>query len=307
MMRMCSSGRVTYLARTHDPVVTSEGLARFDSWTREAMGNILGTQIDPDSVADTLLSLPQRRGGLGIRLMAPIAEAAHSAFLSGVKGEQRRLTDLLDEESLARLMPSLSGQEGALVRTFAGTSILPARIKVSDGAVRVRLRERLLFQVRPGAENAEVHGSHNLVGNPRMDRHDEVVAAVASVARDDGWFVDVEPKKMISANRSRPDILFVRAGVRLATDVTCVWEGSVRHRGGAIDAAARAKHETWSASMAAKGYEFVSFACGESGRFGAAALELLARLLAPSNRRRAMERCQAAIAEGVLGMYVAAQ
>ena len=307
MMRLCSSGRVTYLTRTHEPEVTAGGLARFDQWTCDAMGTLIGSKVERGSGFATLMSLPQRRGGLGIRLMEPIAEVAHSAFLSGVKGEQRRLTDLLDEESLAQLQPSLSQQEVALVTTFTGTSILPARIKVSDGAVRVRLRERLLMQVRPGVVNADVHGSHNLVGNPRMDRHDEVVAAVAAVARDEGWFVDVEPKKMVSTNRSRPDILFVRAGVRLATDVTCVWEGSVRHRGGAIERAATAKHETWSASMSGKGYEFVSFACGESGRFGVAALELLSRLLAPSNRRRAMERCQAAIAEGVLGLYDAAQ
>ncbi len=80
----------------------------------------------------------------------------------------------------------------------------------------------------------EIGAVHPLVppGGARIRRHNEVMAAIANAARDQGWHVQEEPSKLVATNRSRPDLLFSRAGERLATDVTVVFEGGARARRG---------------------------------------------------------------------------
>jgi hypothetical protein len=181
-----------------------------------------------------------------------------------------------------------------------GCSVLPARIPVSGGAVLIRLRERIFI---------EIGAAHSLVppGGARIRRHNEVMTAIANAARDQGWHVQEEPAKLVATNRSRPDLLFSRAGERLATDATVVFDGGARaRRGEAIKEAASSKTDKWRSPMQNVGYRFIPFACGESGNIGSDAVELLCLLLPPSAVRRTLEATQAAIAEGALALYLSA-
>lgn len=284
-----------YVARVHDPLLTAETLEQFDADLLGSLEKLVGEPVT--GVSAVVAALPVRLGGIGVRTLLPLAHVAHAAFLDGTKGKQKELTKAIDEASRNTLQQHLSEQECGLVRAFAGVSVLPSRIPVSAGAVRLRLRSRLLL------DPSRAHSAAP-PGGARIRRHNEVMAVVSAAAAAEGWHVVAEPTRLFAANRSRPDLLFSRAGERLATDVTIVFEGSSRaRRGEAILAAAAEKKAKYLDPMQTLGYKFVPFACGESGRIGADAMSLLCMLLPPSAVRRTLEEVQAAIAEGVMALW----
>jgi hypothetical protein len=284
-----------YVARVHEPVLTAETLEEFDADMLSSLEKLVGEPVT--GVSAVAAALPVRYGGLGLRTLLPLADVAHEAFLDGTKGKQKELTKAIDATSRNTLQQHLSEQECGLVKAYAGVSVLPSRIPVSAGAVRLRLRSRLLL------EQLRAHSAAP-PGGARIRRHNEVMAVVSAAAAAEGWHVVAEPTRLFAANRSRPDLLFSRAGERLATDVTIVFEGSTRaRRGEAISAAAAEKKAKYGDAMQTLGYKFVPFACGESGRIGVDAMSLLCLLLPPSAVRRTIEDVQAAIAEGVLALW----
>ena len=309
MLRLCCSGRAIFVARCHPAELTREALQRFDTWTRHALSSLIGTDfrdaaIDGFEVA--LSSLPVRYGGCGIRQVAPIAELCHAAFLAAERGLQKEHTTEFDAETIARVGRCVSEQERILLDAFVRIPPVPKAF-VSDAAVRVALRQRLLMDVNVGVRNATVHGRTDLPQAPRTTRHDDVVQTLCSFAQSFGWHTASEPKRMIGANRSRPDALFVRGPERLATDVTVVFEAKARNKAASLADAATAKDGIWAASMRARGYDFVPFAVGQSGVLSAQAEQLISRLFPPASRAHVTDAVRACILEGNLQLFAVAQ
>ena len=143
-------------------------------------------------------------------------------------------------------------------------------------------------------------------GNPRIARHDEVKELLARLAEAEGWQTSVEPRNMSAVNRARPDVIFVKPGSRLCTDVTIVYEAKSRTRHKSLEDAAQAKNEMWRSCMASRGLEFVPFVVGQCGVFHDTAFSLLSRLFSGTARKDAREAVGAAVAEGGAALFAAA-
>ena len=150
-----------------------------------------------------------------------------------------------------------------------------------------------------------MHGSTRLDGNPRTSRHDAVKMLLATHARQEGWDVVVEPKNLAARNKSRPDIIFARSGVRLATDVAVGYEARARSRAEFLESLAKSKIESW-ANLEQRGFRFVPFVVGQTGCLHRSAEELLAALFPSARRPEVIDAVRAAVAEGNAEVFAAA-
>ena len=122
-------------------------------WADEQVALCIAEMAGNDVNDSTLLKIPVRMGGLGIRSFVDISSFAY--FCRG-KGEQKERTAILDEALCAGQVGQMSEQQVTIHKSYREP---PARMiltsgkvpDVSDGAFRMALRDRcMLPSVAPG-------------------------------------------------------------------------------------------------------------------------------------------------------------
>ena len=271
LLQQCGTGRPTFLLRTHDWEDTVEAAAWFDKSLEGSLQAIAGLDAQLTDVA----SLPVRNGGLGLRSAAELAEIANS---SRDKGEQKTLTEELDQTKLASIRATMADRDRQILSSFAQANV--RGVHVPDDALRQYARERLFLPIVPEGTSctcgqlldaAHVHSCPSL-GAARIRRHDNIKLLVAKLAART-YTVRVEPSRLLSASRSRPDLQICTPEGLVHVDVSCTYMGLMR----TDPLAARAAEKT--AKYAAHVEGFVPFVVASTGQLHIDAVSLLARLV----------------------------
>ena len=280
LLQQCGIGRPTFLLRTHAWADAVEGAAWFDKRLEEALRSVAGEDAQLTDIA----SLPVRYGGLGLRSAAELAEIA---AMSRDKGEQKRHTEELDLAKVASVRATMSDRDRQLIESFARAN--PRGVQVGNDALRLYLRERLFLPIVPGGtlctcgqplDAAHVHSCPSL-GAARIRRHDSIKALVAKYAAR-SFTTRVEPSRLLSSSRARPDIQIGAPEGLVHVDVSCTYAGLQRSPD---PLSARAAEKTAKYAEHVEG--FVPFVIASTGELHAEASRLMARLVPRSWEREA--------------------
>lgn len=271
LTQMCATGRPIFLLRNHTWEDSAAAACHFDALTEKCLKTIAGEDAQLSDIA----SLPTRLGGLGLRSAHDLAEICS---VSLTKGSQHTATLELDEVKLSSIRATMSDRDRQLLRSFASVNF--RGVRPPDDAFRTYMRERLFLPiVAQGTRcccGAELDAPHihtcPSLGAARIRRHDALKMLLSKYAAR-RFSVRVEPSRILSTSRARPDLAIMMPDGQVHVDVSYTYMGLARQD----PLGARVKEKA--AKYAAHVENFVPFVVGSTGEFHAEATSLVARLL----------------------------
>jgi hypothetical protein len=300
LLQQCAIGRPTFLLRTHTWEESMAAAFHFDGKLEGALKQLVGSDAQLTDVA----SLPVRLGGLGLRSAQELAEIANS---SRIAGEQHTATCELDEVKLTSVRATMSDRDRQILLSFAHVNI--RGVNVQDEALRLHLRERLFLPVAAqgtvctcGQElDAQHYHSCPSLGAARIRRHDAIKLCVAKLASRTHT-VRIEPSRLLSTSRARPDLQVQMADGVMHVDVSCTYAG-LRVQPDPLSNRAAAKRSKYEAHVEG----FVPFVVASTGELHIDAVKIVARMVQkPWEREAARLELLGCLIQGNLGMFRAA-
>jgi hypothetical protein len=177
ILRVCGLPRMNFLIRTHAPEVTTAACEWFDARALGALESIIGCRLDDR--ARGIAQIPCCKGGLGIRVTARTAQFASECV--GLKHEQKRRQEAVDNALLTEIQNDMSGQQKSWMQASARSTapLVSDGCILPDTAFRTWAKQRLFLRVLPigavcgcgeDANNTHVLTCPRLSGNPKIAR-----------------------------------------------------------------------------------------------------------------------------------------
>jgi hypothetical protein len=214
--------RMNFLLRTTPPEITIEATAMFDTMVKSCAMRVHGEDISESEAAISLLHLPMRVGGNGIRNAITVHPFAYECSRTGAS--QKECTAVVEEAEFGaiELSPSLraatlssSGTNGGIAIACLGFS---CDAFLSCDAFRAMLRFRLdippLETLRKCCNCKDEAAPHHHAlccpktkGDAKRKRHDGIKSAIVLALAEAGFHVEAEPAHYTPGSAKRPDIL----------------------------------------------------------------------------------------------------
>lgn len=279
LLRVCGLGRPNFLLRTHRPEHCAAAAQWFDDQIYETLRKLLGNDVEPTNM---IVQLPWKKGGLGFRSQAAVAQfafaAAEQAADTSTNDEQQHVCAVqLDDIVEADILKKMSAEARDAFKAFERVPISRLPRMTHDSSLKQHLRERLQLPIVPPqtkcrcgawADNRHLRCC-NAATHERIARHDAVKDIVAA-ALGKSFSVRKEVTLLDETSRKRPDICVTLPDAELAIDVAVVYVQS----DATLDYVAEAKRKKY-AYLASDNIHFIPFVVGHTGEFHSQCIETL--------------------------------
>ena len=258
LLRASALPRLNYLMRTTPPDIIRDAVVVFDGMILKALRHVLGTDDkDLTTARLSLLQLPARVGGLGIRLPSSVLEYAYECSLRKAENtgvdvpSQNDITRQVEDDAWIDLRPTLPPPIRAAALSASGPRAAACFSngcegglnEMTDDAFRAMLRFRLDLDPLEGLEGSKrcacttssAARHHALCcvfakGDRKRMRHDAIKKAIAEALVEIGIQTFIEPTQYAIGSSKRPDIVVRIKGQVYAIEVSVAHPQQVANR-----------------------------------------------------------------------------